>query len=102
MKNGHLLQTPNQPDLYTGPCHPDYIQMMEMKPAYVDVVAMVADPRSDTVNDNSHGDGTSNGKTVRLSVLNRHPTADWECKIALDDLGGSTFRLVKAWMLGLG
>jgi alpha-N-arabinofuranosidase len=83
MKHGHLIQTPAQPDVYTGPCYPEYIQQMDMKPAYVDIVAIVVDGGS---SDGQKGDG----KSIRMSVLNRHPSADWEGKIALPDFGESS------------
>ena len=78
MKNGHLLATPKQPDSYTGPAHPDYIQLMDLKPDYVDLVAVHVE--------------TANGPTVRMSVLNRHPSADWEGHVRLDGFGTSSPR----------
>jgi len=77
MKNGRLLATPLQPDAYTGPTYPAHIQMMEMKPSYIDSVAIVVD--------------TVQGTSIRLSILNRHPTADWKARIAIPDFGKSTF-----------
>ena len=73
MKNGRLLATPVQPDVYTGPTYPSHIQMMEMKPSYIDSVAIVVD-----------GD---QGLSVRISILNRHPSADWKARISIPDFG---------------
>lgn len=42
-----------------------------MQPAYVDAVAMVI------------------GKDIRISILNRHPAADWSAKLVLADYGKS-------------
>ncbi|OCF54383.1 alpha-N-arabinofuranosidase [Kwoniella mangroviensis CBS 10435] len=67
MKNGHLLQLPSFPDVYTGPTYPVYIQQGAYKPPYIDSVAVMVK--------------TSNGCSIRLSILNRHPTADWQVKI---------------------
>lgn len=75
MKDGHLLHTPRQPDYYTGPTHPEHIQMMGMKPSYVDTVAV-------HVSDQKTGKGS-----VRLSVLNRSPTAAWEANIKFEGFG---------------
>nr|XP_019049579.1 alpha-N-arabinofuranosidase [Kwoniella bestiolae CBS 10118]OCF28509.1 alpha-N-arabinofuranosidase [Kwoniella bestiolae CBS 10118] len=72
MKNGHLLQLPSFPDVYTGPSYPVYIQQGGYKPAYIDSVAVMVE--------------TSDGLSIRLSILNRHPTADWEAKIAFTGL----------------
>ena len=81
MKNGHLIQTANQPDLYTGPTHPDHIQLMDMKPAYVDIVAIAVDKGDQG---NSH---LGHGSVIRMSILNRHPTADWKADVSVHDMG---------------
>ncbi|WWC86548.1 uncharacterized protein L201_001425 [Kwoniella dendrophila CBS 6074] len=67
MKNGHLLQLPSFPDVYTGPTYPVYIQQGGYKPSYVDSVAVLVE--------------TPNGCSIRLSVLNRHPTAEWKADV---------------------
>lgn len=69
MKGGKLLATPAQPDVYEGPTYPAHIQMMQMKPAYIDMVAIVV------------------GNSIRISILNRHPTADWEARCIFDGFG---------------
>lgn len=83
MKNGRLLATPAQPDVYEGPTYPAHIQMMEMKPSYVDIVAIVV------ANDNTAAtlEGTA---SIRVSVLNRHPSADWTAKFNFADFGKSS------------
>ncbi len=43
------------------------IQQIEMQPAYIDTVAVFV---KDTVK----------GASIRMSVLNRHPSADWTAK----------------------
>ncbi|OXG41202.1 alpha-N-arabinofuranosidase [Cryptococcus neoformans] len=67
MKNGHLLQLPVFPDVYTGPTFPVYIQQGNYKPSYVDSVAILVE--------------TEKGASIRVSVLNRHPEVDWSSKI---------------------
>jgi alpha-N-arabinofuranosidase len=69
MKGGKLLAIPNQPDVYEGPTYPAHIQHMEMKPAYIDMVAIVV------------------GSSIRISILNRHPSADWEANHVFDGFG---------------
>ncbi|WRT64407.1 uncharacterized protein IL334_001339 [Kwoniella shivajii] len=68
MKHGHLLHLPSFPDVYTGPTYPVYIQQANYRPTYIDSVAVQVK--------------TDGGLSVRLSVLNRHPTADWDAKIS--------------------
>jgi alpha-N-arabinofuranosidase len=53
-----------------GPTSPSWIQQMELRPAYIDAVAMVVEHSG-----------------IRLSILNRHPTADWTAKIGFADFG---------------
>jgi alpha-N-arabinofuranosidase len=57
---------PSLTDLSTGPTHPLWIQQTDIRPAYVDMVAVLV------------------GSSIRLSVLNRHPTADWEMDLRFD------------------
>lgn len=64
MRDGYLLQTPSMPDYYDGATYPKFIQHVKANPRYIDLVAMVKED----------GDKTS----VRVSVLNRHPTLDWD------------------------
>ena len=68
MKNGRLLNLGFTPDSYEGPTYPEWIQHIT-KPAYVDCVAMIVEEEG------------SKHASIRLSVLNRHPTADWNGKI---------------------
>lgn len=53
-----------------GPTSPTWIQQTEMQPAYIDAVAMMI---GDT--------------DIRISILNRHPTADWTTKIDFAGFG---------------
>ncbi|KAK8850310.1 hypothetical protein IAR55_004227 [Kwoniella newhampshirensis] len=69
MKNGHLLQVPSFPDVYEGPSFPVYIQQGSYKPSYIDTVAVLVK--------------TPNGLSIRLSVLNRHPEADWKAVVKI-------------------
>lgn len=68
MKNGHLLATPSMPDAYDGPTYPSFIQSMHSAPRYVDMVSVCVE------------DGNG-GVSIRLSILNRHPSADWTAPI---------------------
>ncbi|UTT90268.1 hypothetical protein NDA17_002749 [Ustilago hordei] len=68
MKNGRLLNLGFTPDSYEGPTYPEWIQHIT-KPAYVDCVAMIVEEEG------------SKHASIRLSVLNRHPTSDWNGKI---------------------
>ena len=43
---------------------------MQLRPCYVDTVAIVLN--------------TPNGQSIRLSVLNRHPSADWKCNLKFE------------------
>ncbi|WWC58875.1 uncharacterized protein I303_101420 [Kwoniella dejecticola CBS 10117] len=74
MKHGHLLQLPSFPDVYTGPTYPVYIQQAGYNPSYIDSVAVLVK--------------TPEGLSIRVSVLNRHPTADW-----VTNIGFSGFEL---------
>ncbi|OCF32811.1 alpha-N-arabinofuranosidase [Kwoniella heveanensis BCC8398] len=67
MKNGHLLQLPNFPDVYTGPTVPIYIQQALYKPSYIDSAAVYVN--------------TDSGASIRFSILNRHPEVDWTTEI---------------------
>jgi alpha-N-arabinofuranosidase len=76
MKDGNLLQLDYSPDFYKGPTYPAWIQHM-IPPAYVDIV----------------GVAVQSGKSrasIRLSILNRHPTASWTASILLRDFKAST------------
>ena len=54
----------------TGPTHPNWIEQIHLRPTYVDLVGMVVD---------------KDGKTsIRLSILNRHPSVDWTTKLRFD------------------
>ncbi|TYJ51988.1 hypothetical protein B9479_007413 [Cryptococcus floricola] len=72
MKDGHLLQLPVFPDVYIGPTYPVYIQQTNIKPSYIDSVAIIV----------SSEDDSEKNASIRLSVLNRHPEADWSSKVA--------------------
>lgn len=64
MRDGYLLATPNMPDYYDGATYPKFIQHVKANPRYIDLVAMVKDDE---------------GKiSIRVSVMNRHPTLDWD------------------------
>ncbi|KAL7423606.1 hypothetical protein Q5752_001187 [Cryptotrichosporon argae] len=80
MKNGHLLALPAQPDVYAGPSYPVWIQQTATRPAYVDTVALITDAED----------------SVRLSVLNRHPSADYKLELAL---AGFAVDRVRVWEL---
>ena len=69
MKNGKLLQLPSMPDRYLGPTLPGIIQELDMCPAYIDTCAVLAE--------------TQGGSSIRISVLNRHPTASWEANLEI-------------------
>lgn len=66
MRDGHLLQVPDLPDFYDGPTWPYFVQQIKCNPRYIDIVAMGID------------DGDK--RSVRVSVLNRHPELDWDAK----------------------
>lgn len=57
----------------TGPTYPKWIQQMA-KPAYVDVVGLVV-PSANAAGKSS----------IRLSVLNRHPSADFKVDLKFDE-----------------
>ena len=67
MKDGHLLDLGYRSELYHGPTYPTWTRHIA-PPAYVDIVALL------------NKDQTS----VRISILNRHPEADWQCSLALE------------------
>lgn len=71
MKNGRLLNLAYTSDTYDGPTYPDWIAHLN-KPAYVDCVAMIVQEQD------------SQRASIRLSVLNRHPLADWSGDIRFD------------------
>lgn len=71
MKNGRLLNLGFTSDAYDGPTYPEWIQFIT-KPGYVDCVAMIVEEEG------------SRRASIRLTVLNRHPTADWNGKISFD------------------
>jgi alpha-N-arabinofuranosidase len=52
----------------SGPTYPVWIQHAGLKPAYIDTVAMI----------------TPDSKSIRVSVLNRHPKADWDVDFRFD------------------
>jgi hypothetical protein len=56
-----------------GPTFPVTIQTLKLQPAYIDLIAIVVD--------------TTDGISIRVSVLNRHPTADWKADFRLDAFG---------------
>ena len=72
MKGGNLLQLSHTPDIYRGPTYPSWIQHMN-HPAYVDMAGMLLEGAS--------GEASS----IRISVLNRHPSAPWTAPILLRD-----------------
>lgn len=63
MKDGHVLALPSMPDVYDGPTYPTFIQQLDIRPAYIDIVAM----------EKSEGKKCS----IRISILNRHPSLEW-------------------------
>lgn len=57
-------------DRSTGPTHPNWIEQIGVRPTYIDLAGLVVD---------------SNGKTsLRISVLNRHPSVDWTASFKFD------------------
>lgn len=56
-----------------GPSHPAAIEQTGMKPSYIDMVAVTVEK-----------DGA---ESIRLSILNRHPTADWDGVFKFEGLG---------------
>ncbi|WVQ82791.1 hypothetical protein IAT38_004923 [Cryptococcus sp. DSM 104549] len=62
MKDGRLLQLPAMREVYEGPSFPVWVQQGRLKPKYIDTVAILA------------------GDSIRVSVLNRHPTLDWDAE----------------------
>ena len=78
MHSGYLLQVPVFRDFYDGPTFPTFIQQLSLKPTYIDTVAVFT-PAAD-------------GKPaiIRVSVLNRHPTSDWEAHFRFDDFSRSS------------
>lgn len=64
MRDGYLLQVPSMPDYYDGATFPAFIQQVGCNPRYIDLVAMVKEE--------------GNKKSIRVSILNRHPTLDWD------------------------
>lgn len=79
MKNGRLLNLAStSTDVYTGPTYPYWIQHIA-PPAYIDMVGICVQktPESKTV-------------SIRLSILNRHPTVDWETQVDTSSLTSIT------------
>lgn len=76
MKDGELLALPAFPDTYDGPSFPTFIQQCAFQPRYIDAVAMASADKN----------------SIRVSVLNRHPTADWDADI---QVGTPGFKLDK-------
>lgn len=72
--------------LSTGPTFPTWIQQAGLKPAYIDMVAMI----------------TPDNKSIRLSVLNRHPTADWSLDLRLDGFEVSSVEVHEMYSDDLG
>ena len=87
MHSGQLLQLPNFPDVYTGPTFPVWIQQCNLQPKYIDIVAVFSTP------------GNDGRSIIRLSVLNRHPTADWKADLRFDGFSQSN---VQRTTLGFG
>jgi len=83
MHSGHLLQLPTFPDVYLGPTYPVWIQQCALKPSYIDAVAVLSE----------EGSG---GSTIRLSIINRHPTATWEADIHFIGFSASPISLPHA------
>lgn len=81
MKDGHVLALPSMPDVYDGPTYPTFIQQLGLKPAYIDMVAIVGDviPSSNGhgSSDETSGSGHGGASSIRISILNRHPSLDW-------------------------
>ena len=75
MHSGHVLDLPKAPDGYTGPTCPTWIQGNNLRPAYVDTVALYVKE--------------SDGEHVRISTVNRHPEADWSTSIDIPGFGMS-------------
>lgn len=76
MKDGHVLALPSMPDVYDGPTYPTFIQQLDLRPAYIDMVAVegaIGHAANGEANGNSHTEGSS----IRISILNRHPSLDW-------------------------
>ena len=73
MHSGRLMHIPAFPDAYKGPTYPNWIQQCRLLPTYIDAVAVYVD--------------SAEGSKIHLSVINRHPTADWIFKLEFDDFG---------------
>ncbi|PWN54403.1 glycoside hydrolase [Violaceomyces palustris] len=73
MKDGRLLNLGFTPDAYQGPTYPAWIQHIN-RPAYVDAVGVLVEDR----------EGDPSTSSIRLSILNRHPSADWNGLIRFD------------------
>jgi alpha-N-arabinofuranosidase len=85
MRDGYLLATPPMPDHYTGVTFPLFVQHIKAYPRYIDLVAMVKD------HDDGDGADPKATKSIRVSVLNRHPTLDWPAAdLAFHGLGISS------------
>ncbi|PWY97771.1 glycoside hydrolase [Testicularia cyperi] len=92
MKNGRLLNLAFTPDTYSGPTYPEWIQHIS-KPAYVDCVAILVEHEHEQQqqqqqqqhhNNSSSSNNKKKKASIRLCVLNRHPTADWCGDIRFD------------------
>ncbi|CAO1636537.1 unnamed protein product [Parajaminaea phylloscopi] len=79
MKNGRLLNTGFTSEVYQGPTYPTWIKHI-VPPSYIDIVGMIVE-----------GDK----KSIRISILNRHPTADWEANLSFEDGDDFTPRTVE-------
>lgn len=51
-----------------GPTYPEWVRHLA-KPTYIDIVALLVE--------------NENGASIRVSVLNRHPSADWTGEVSL-------------------
>jgi alpha-N-arabinofuranosidase len=58
-------------DSSTGPTHPNWIEQIGVRPTYIDLAGVTI--------------STKDGSTsLRISVLNRHPSADWTAHFKFD------------------
>lgn len=69
MKNGRLLNLGYTSDVYQGPTYPIWIKHIT-PPTYIDLVGIIVEGEK---------------PSIRISILNRHPTADWEVQLDFDD-----------------
>ena len=78
MKGGKLLPINLNSQVYTGTTHPPWIQSVA-PPAYLDAVGMTTD------------------KSIRISLLNRHPTADARFHINLDGFNVDSVEIIEMY-----